>query len=75
MICLHLYIFFFILLMIAGVCGNIVGLIGDYMDYDPFGLPKTHFWFFEMHVQEVLENWPEMRQRRWVIYGREWMFV
>ncbi|ORZ23289.1 NUDIX hydrolase domain-like protein [Absidia repens] len=49
----------------AGVCGNIVGLIGDYMDYDKFGFPKTHFWFFEMHVQEVLDSWPEMRQRRW----------
>lgn len=51
---------------IAGVCGNLVNLIGDYMDYDKFGKPKTHFWFYEMDVKEVLDKWPEMRKRQWV---------
>ncbi|CAO3635212.1 unnamed protein product [Cunninghamella blakesleeana] len=52
----------------AGVCGNIVSLIGDYMDYDKFGKPKTHFWFYEMDVKEVLDKWPEMRKRQWFTY-------
>ncbi|KAI8340506.1 NUDIX hydrolase domain-like protein [Chlamydoabsidia padenii] len=53
----------------AGVCGDIVGLIGDYMDYDKFGQPKTHFWFYEMHVKQILDQWPEMRQRKWASFN------
>jgi diphosphoinositol-polyphosphate diphosphatase len=52
--------------MAGGVYGDIIGLIGDYLDYDKFGQPKTHFWLYEMHITKVLDQWPEMRQRRWV---------
>ncbi|KAI8060093.1 NUDIX hydrolase domain-like protein [Gongronella butleri] len=52
----------------GGVCGDIKGLIGEYMDYDKYEQPKTHFYFYEMHVTEILDQWPEMRPRQWLTF-------
>ncbi|ORX57378.1 hypothetical protein DM01DRAFT_1334004 [Hesseltinella vesiculosa] len=43
-------------------------MLGEYMDYDMLERPKTHFYFYEMHVTEVLDQWPEMRPREWFTF-------
>lgn len=58
------------LFILAGVKGRINGLVGSYIDYDMYGVPKSNVWFYEMEVTEILSQWPEssFRQRKWVGY-------
>ncbi|KAI9245295.1 NUDIX hydrolase domain-like protein [Helicostylum pulchrum] len=54
----------------AGVKGRINGLVGSYIDYDMYGVPKSKVWFYEMEVTEILSQWPEssFRQRKWCTF-------
>ncbi|KAL1931250.1 hypothetical protein VTP01DRAFT_10387 [Rhizomucor pusillus] len=51
----------------AGVRGKVTRFIGEYFEYDKFCQPKTRFYVYEMHIQEILKDWPEkkFRDRRW----------
>lgn len=44
------------------------GFVGNFVDYDYMGNPKSHVWFYELEVQHIYERWPEedFRQRKWV---------
>ncbi|KAI7861533.1 NUDIX hydrolase domain-like protein [Spinellus fusiger] len=53
----------------AGVRGTMAGLLGTF-DVAENGITKTRFWIYELHVEQVLEEWPEKkeRQRQWFTY-------
>ena len=55
-------------LFLAGVLGEIVSFIGNDQDYLFDGNPKTYYWINELHVNKVMDTWPEsnIRQRDWV---------
>jgi hypothetical protein len=44
------------------------GFVGNFVDHDYMGNPKSHVWFYELEVQHIYERWPEedFRQRKWV---------
>ncbi|CAG8487173.1 11258_t:CDS:2 [Funneliformis caledonium] len=57
----------------AGARGRITSLIGVWKHHvikKKTGLPKAEFNFFEMEVDKLEENWPEMneRDRQWFSY-------
>lgn len=55
-------------LRLGGVKGVIKGFVGSFIDYDDYGQPKSHVWFYELEVECIYEHWPEddFRERRWV---------
>ncbi|KAG1466818.1 hypothetical protein G6F46_007326 [Rhizopus delemar] len=54
----------------GGVKGVIKGFVGSFLDYDDYGQPKSHVWFYELEVDCVYEHWPEddFRERRWCTF-------
>ena len=55
-------------LFLAGVLGEIVSFIGNDQDYLFNGKAKTYYWIYELHVNKLMDSWPEsnIRQRDWV---------